>query len=597
MDDEFLLPSQRKRLAPPPEDTAPAAPTPSTVEPKFTLPSQVKRQPDYATMPWGEVAGKAATTFPSSAWNAAKTTASDIYGAVTHPVETAQGFGNLAVGAASKIDSALGVQQDPSENKEQNEFAINALMKHYGDKYGSRAAVAKVLAEDPASALADLSSVLTLTPTSAARIPGVLGTAAKTARTVGELGTPIVGPAKVVGAAAKAVSPLVNAPLAGISGVSTRSLQDAAKSGVTGSKAFWQAMSGEITPHQLVDDIHSAISQFAADRSQQYRQGMSGLSTTQLLPFQPIHDAITKIENTAYSGPGKAVKNAEAAEAISKIRDKVAQWETLAQTHPYYQTIHGFDDLKQAIDSIAKTYRGTPADRAVTDARKAVKSEIMKVDPQYADVMDQYAQLTDEIDEIRKELTVGKGTAGANLRKILNAQNNKYKAELINELARKDPDLPAKISGLEVAQAHGHSAGAAGFSGLLALMLQGAGMDALLPAIGAGAVGASFGSPKGAARTAWAVKQATRPFSGAGDVAGSVAPFIGAVRANEDVKREGRATGGRTGPKPQTAQSLIKAVERARKSVQQQTESILATPDEHVVKALSVANKHLEATQ
>lgn len=57
--------------------------------------------------------------------------------------------------------------------------------------------------------------------------------------------------------------------------------------------------------------------------------------------------------------------------------------------------------------------------------------------------------------------------------------------------------------------------------------------------------------------------------------------------------RQRRATGGRATSRKATAQSLIAAVERAKKSIQSQTEAILAQPDEHVVKALAVANEKI----
>jgi hypothetical protein len=63
---------------------------------------------------------------------------------------------------------------------------------------------------------------------------------------------------------------------------------------------------------------------------------------------------------------------------------------------------------------------------------------------------------------------------------------------------------------------------------------------------------------------------------------------------SERPERPRRASGGRTvAPKPQTAQSLLAAVKRARKAIQSQTEAILAQPDEHVVRALSVANEKI----
>ena len=64
---------------------------------------------------------------------------------------------------------------------------------------------------------------------------------------------------------------------------------------------------------------------------------------------------------------------------------------------------------------------------------------------------------------------------------------------------------------------------------------------------------------------------------------------IGNIEDREE--REGRATGGKvTGS---IAQRLVAAADKAHKYHQKTTEEILDTPDEHVVKALAVANKHI----
>jgi hypothetical protein len=244
-----------------------------------------------------------------------------------------------------------------------------------------------------------------------------------------------------------------------------------------------------------------------------------------------------------------------------------------AQRDPYYQTIFGFDELKQRIRNIAQTYRGTPADRAVKEVADSVKNEIGKIDPKYANVMDRYSEMSDELGNLRRELTAGRGRTGTGLRKLLRAQNDKYKLELIDELAKRDPSLPAKISGVEIAHAHGHAAGVASFGALISHLLSDP--HALVPT----GIATAASIPQVAARTAAGVKQATAPFEFAGKTASAVSPLIGAIHARDEARkgREGRAAGGRT----------------VQKAIQSQTETILAKPDEHVVRALSLANKHV----
>ena len=60
----------------------------------------------------------------------------------------------------------------------------------------------------------------------------------------------------------------------------------------------------------------------------------------------------------------------------------------------------------------------------------------------------------------------------------------------------------------------------------------------------------------------------------------------------EETPREERATGGRIA-RGMTANSLISAVERARKAEQNTTKSILNHPDESVVHALKIAKSSI----
>ena len=197
----------------------------------------------------------------------------------------------------------------------------------------------------------------------------------------------------------------------------------------------------------------------------------------------------------------------------------------------------------------------------------SVKNEIGKIDPKYANVMDRYSEMSDELGNLRKELTAGRGTTGTGLRKLLRAQNDKYKLELIDELAKRDPSLPAKISGVEIAHAHGHAAGVASFGALISHLLSDP--HALVPT----GIATAASIPQVAARTAAGVKQATVRLKLQANGASAVSPLIGAIHARDEERkaREGRAAGGRTVQKAQTAQSLLAAVKRARKAIQSQT--------------------------
>jgi hypothetical protein len=57
-------------------------------------------------------------------------------------------------------------------------------------------------------------------------------------------------------------------------------------------------------------------------------------------------------------------------------------------------------------------------------------------------------------------------------------------------------------------------------------------------------------------------------------------------------ERTGRASGGRIGSDAK-AEQLIAAAERAKNNLGKETKSILNTPDEHIARALEIANKHI----
>ena len=67
---------------------------------------------------------------------------------------------------------------------------------------------------------------------------------------------------------------------------------------------------------------------------------------------------------------------------------------------------------------------------------------------------------------------------------------------------------------------------------------------------------------------------------------------VGAPQYEKAKERTGRATGGKVGRKT-TAETLIAMANRARKKIQNDTKPILEEPDEIVVSALKVANKHI----
>ena len=107
-----------------------------------------------------------ASSFKFSGTEAARNFFPDVYnegknivGAITQPIETAKGLGNLAIGLVQKLTP---------EVQDKEKYA-NALGDYFANKYGSKDAFLQTLQEHPASVLSDASMFLTGGATAAAK--------------------------------------------------------------------------------------------------------------------------------------------------------------------------------------------------------------------------------------------------------------------------------------------------------------------------------------------------------------------------------------------------------------------------------------------
>jgi hypothetical protein len=196
--------------------------------------------------------------------------------------------------------------------------------------------------------------------------------------------------------------------------------------------------------------------------------------------------------------------------------------------------------------------------------------------------MKNYENATKELGEITSEVGTNKAAATTRLKKLIKANDKKT----IDRLIQENPNLPYMIAGQEL-------------NPLVPEGLRGALLSSLAYSIPAMAfhpgafVGVAGASPKiagglqyglGAARTLpmqaekMAIPQATRRAAMAAEQ-----PFM------EEEQPVARATGGRV----MTADRMMSMAKRAKKEIESQTKALLEEPDEHIVKALKVANEHI----
>lgn len=86
--------------------------------------------------------------------------AKNVVGAITQPIQTAKGIGNLSLGLVEKL----------LPNVQDHEKYADALGEYFSNKYGSKDAFLQTLQEHPASVLSDASMFLTGGATGAAKV-------------------------------------------------------------------------------------------------------------------------------------------------------------------------------------------------------------------------------------------------------------------------------------------------------------------------------------------------------------------------------------------------------------------------------------------
>jgi hypothetical protein len=259
--------------------------------------------------------------------------------------------------------------------------------------------------------------------------------------------------------------------------------------------------------------------------------------------------------------------------------------ETLRHWGGSNKTMSDFDFLKRDLDKLynSPNFRGNPEAQAVlTKVRNQAWQTIVDHDPKYAEIMKNYENATKELGEITSEVGTNKAAATTRLKKLIKANDKKT----IDRLIQENPNLPYMIAGQEL-------------NPLVPEGLRGALLSSLAYSIPAMAfhpgafVGVAGASPKiagglqyglGAARTLpmqaekMAIPQATRRAAMAAEQ-----PFM------EEEQPVARATGGRV----MTADRMMSMAKRAKKEIESQTKALLEEPDEHIVKALKVANEHI----
>jgi len=276
-----------------------------------------------------------------------------------------------------------------------------------------------------------LAKGLSAAPTVASRVPGLIQALRSGGMTGPNIGTRAVGGAVSGGASAALVNPedvvsgaaigaalpvvgkagagIITKMLGGTTGVGEEALKQAyqaGKQGGTKATSFVEAMREGQSMTNVLDAARANLSAMNAQKQNAYRSGMVDIRKDKsILDFANIDDAVGKAFDMAtFKGQ---VKNQDAVNALSKIRDSIDEWKSLDPTE--FHTPEGLDALKQRVGGLLESipFEQKTARTAAGNVYNSIKNEITAQAPTYAKVMKDYYSASETMQEIERALSLG----------------------------------------------------------------------------------------------------------------------------------------------------------------------------------------------
>jgi hypothetical protein len=407
---------------------------------KSVVTTQAKEPQTQRPLTAGQVATGAVMNFPSSLGKMA----TDVFKAVTDPLQTARDLGTLFVGTTSKILGEPFLESDLAKQMRlKGEKSAEQMGAFLADRYGSVESAKNALATDPAGVLSDISLLFT----------GGASLAPK-ASTVGKVltkGAEVTNPLNIAAAPIKYGVKSLPSVLGGTTGAGAMAVEEAFKAGKEGGtkgQAFTENMRGTADRLQVLEDTKANLQAMIKQQQDAYRSGMVDIKADQsILSFDDIDKALKNAtDRVTYKGK---VTNNYGMSKIEEAQKLINDWRN---SNPQdFHTPEGLDKLKQSlydevIADIPLNKKNTLS--AVGDIYNSIKSTIQTQAPTYADTMKQYANTAEQVREIERALSQGKkATADAGMRKLQSVMrdnvNTNYgqRVNLVNQLEATSPQF------------------------------------------------------------------------------------------------------------------------------------------------------------
>ena len=402
---------KRIEMAGTPVDFDPFAPQPKAVE--FDPFAPKKRS-------WMDVAGESFTNIPRSA----AALATGAFEAITDPLQTARGMGQMIVGGTEKLMGEPYFESDRAKAvRMQGREALSAAGDYLKNRAGSEEAIKNTLATDPVGAAADLSLLLTGGGGLAARTP-MLSRAAPVLKKAASMTDPINLAGKAIGKTYDLTGGLVKSGLGMKTGVGTEAIEQAVQSGRQGNTTFLENMRGDVPMTNVLDDAQANLAQMNLNKQKDYRSGMVNIKNDKsILDFKGIDQSLQNAQSKV-SYKGKIIDKI-AVETVEKMRAKIDDWKNSDPAE--YHTPEGLDNLKQSLwEDFGKLGKDEKlAYSAGKQIYDSVKTEISKQAPTYAKVMKEYSDASELTKEIERALSLGQNaSADTAMRKLQSLMRN-----------------------------------------------------------------------------------------------------------------------------------------------------------------------------
>lgn len=412
---------------------------------------------DYRTMPWSEVAGKAVSNIPSSAAQMG----SDIYQAVTNPLDTAATIAEVGVGALTNLYpdwyiEALDNYILPEDTLQTAQAKSGMVWDAMKNRYGGEENIKRTIANDPTGFAGDVAGIISGGATLAGKAGVMSANLANKAQKVASFIDPVSLAAKGTGTVFKGASKIPSAVAGLTTGMGQDVVSELYKAGKKGGRAKQTALShmrhGDEVGEEILVMARDAMEKLRADRRDAYKTGMVDIKNDPaILNFDAIDEAFARTinENTFKGVP----KSKDRAAALQDVASELEAWKGLG---PEYMTPEGLDTLKQRIGEMVNwTDKSEATNQAYLDVYDAIRSEINKQAPVYGEIMGDYHEASKTIKEMEKALSL-KDTAAADttFRKLTSTLRNNVntnfgqRGKLVGQLEEKTgAPLKAAIAG------------------------------------------------------------------------------------------------------------------------------------------------------